>query len=173
MQPLLDQPRRRGAGNLVVTGLALALLLVAIGGVDAALRLRHQQERASLRQQLDALALPAAVRPTSTSLTSKSLCPPGDCRGLQREYDSDLTVPATYQAFLAAFDQAGYRFEQPQDRGCGGLRLAAGLVNAAGSLRGCRATTSDPGSGDPLLTLVVGQTGQGTTLAVVTIGAAS
>lgn len=169
MQPLLEQPRRRGGAGLLVTALALVLLL-AIGGVDAALRLRHQQERADLRQRLDALALPAVIRPTSTALTSKSLCPPGDCRGLQREYDSALPVPDTFQAFLAAFDQAGYRVDQPLDRGCGGLRLAAGRVNPEGSLRGCRSTSSDPGSGEPLLTLVVGQTDQGTTRAVVTIG---
>src|SRR6266516_4391064 len=136
MQQLVDQQRRRGVGGVVATSLTIALLLVAIGGVDAALRLRHQQQRADLRQRLDALVLPAAIQSTSTALTSKSLCPPADCRGLQREYASTLAVPATYQAFLDAFDQTGYRWDQPLTRGCSGLRLATGRVIAGGSLRG-------------------------------------
>jgi hypothetical protein len=171
MQRLLDRRRRRGVSTVVATSLTIALLLLAIGGVDAALRLRHQQQRADLRQRLDALAVPVAIQPTMTAPTAKSLCPPADCRGLQREYDSTLAVPATYQAFLTAFDQAGYRVDQPQS-GCGGLRLASGRVVADGSLRGCRSSTSNAGNGEPLLTLVVGQSEQGATRAVVTIGAA-
>jgi len=173
MQQLLDQPRRRNVGRLVATCLTVVLLLLAIGGIDAGLRLHHQQQRADLRRRLDALTLPATIQPLSTALTSKSLCPPSDCRGLLREYASTLAVPATYQALLGALDQAGYRWDQSLSHDCSGLRLATGRVRAQGSLRGCRSTASSPSSGEPLLTLVVGHNDQGSTRAVVTIGTAS